>query len=171
MPDYNQPPWNFSELFEQGADRDLPHFKMVNGDLPVLNLGAGNKKIGGTIALDWPEWDAEKDPIPYETESVGGIIAYHFLEHLRDPRPVLRECSRVLAPQGVLNIVVPHVMGVMAFQDLDHKSFWTSETWKELFNNPYYEKDHNGFDFRIGINVIMGLNERNLMLVSQLIKN
>lgn len=175
MPSYDTLPWDLNDLFEQGSDRDLPEFVPIrtsNMRVPnsVLNLGAGNKRIAGTIPLDWPEWNAETDPIPYEDESVAGIIAYHFLEHLRDPRPVLRECSRVLIPGAPMNIVVPHYMGTIAYQDLDHKTFWTSETFRTLLDNPYYEKDHDGFKFRIGTNLIMGLSERNMMLVTQLIK-
>lgn len=170
MPDYGQTPYDIVSMFEQGADREMPDFLPVNPAFPILNLGAGRKHILGTLALDWPDWDAEIDPLPYAGESVGGIIAYHFLEHLRDPRPVLRECSRVLIPGAPMNIVVPHYMGTIAYQDLDHKTFWTSETFKTLLDNPYYDKGHDGFKFRIGVNLIMGLSERNLMLVTQLIK-
>lgn len=170
MPDYLDYPQSLIRLFEQGSDRDIPKFAHCDDDLPVLNLGAGNKKIFGAVSLDWPDWNAETDPLPYNDESVGGILAYHFLEHLRDPRPVLRECSRVLVPGAPMNIVVPHYLGSIAFHDLDHKSFYTADTWRNLLNQPYYEKDRTGFNFKIGANLIMGLTERNLMLVTQLIK-
>lgn len=170
MPYYQEPPTNIIAMFEQGADRDVCDIVPFDRDYPALNLGAGKKGIGGTIPLDWPKWDAEEDEIPWPNESIGGIVAYHFLEHLKDPRPVLRECSRVLIPGAPLNIVVPHYLGTIAFQDLDHKTYWTSETFRTLLDNPYYDKDHDGFSFRLGANLIMGLSERNLMLVSQLIK-
>lgn len=170
MPDYNAMPISIQWLFEQGADRDIPLFATMDRTYPLLNLGAGNKRIGGTVPLDWPDWNAETDPIPYPDASVGGILAYHFLEHLRDPRPVLREASRVLISGAPMNIVVPHYMGSIAFHDLDHKSFYTADTWRNLLDQPYYEKDRSGFDFRIGASLIMGLTERNLMLVTQLIK-
>lgn len=170
MPEYGFAPCELIDLFEQGSDRDLPPFVGMRPAGTVLNLGAGNKQIQGTIPLDWPDWDAGNDLIPYEDESIDGILAYHFLEHLRDPRPVLRECSRVLAVGAPLNIVVPHYMGSIAFHDLDHKSFYTSDTWRNLLDQPYYKKDRDGFKFKIGTNLIMGLNERNLMLVTQLIK-
>lgn len=171
MPDYNSTPNSIETLFEQGSDRDIPYFKPMDWTYPLLNLGAGNKNVAGTIPLDWPAWNAETDPIPHSDESVGGIVAYHFLEHLRDPRPVLREASRVLVFGAPMNIVVPHYMGAMAFQDLDHKSFWTCDTFRVLLDNPYYDKDNNTeFRFRIGANLVMGINERNLMLVTQLIK-
>jgi SAM-dependent methyltransferase len=170
VPNYGATPKSIEMLFEQGSDRDVPSFEPMDRRYPLLNLGAGKKKITGTLPLDWPDWDAETDPIPYPDASVGGIIAYHFLEHLRDPRPVLRECSRVLISGAPLNIVVPHYLGTIAYQDLDHKTFWTSETFRTLIDNPYYEKDHDGFAFWIGVNMIMGMSERNLMLVTQLIK-
>lgn len=171
MPKYGSLPYELTDLFEQGSDRDLPVFNQIEPtNMPVLNLGAGNKRVGNSVPLDWPNWNAETDSIPYYDESVGGILAYHFLEHLKDPRPVLREASRVLAPGCPMNIVVPHYMGTIAFHDLDHKSFYTSDTWKNLLDQPYYDKDRIGFSFRIGTNLIMGLSERNLMLVTQLIK-
>jgi SAM-dependent methyltransferase len=170
MPDYTCPPSHAMFQFAQGADRTLEKYVEPVRGFPVLNLGAGNKLIEGTIPLDWPDWNAETDELPWPDESIGGIIAYHFLEHLRDARPVLREASRVLVKGAPMNIVVPHYMGTIAYQDLDHKTFWTSETFKTLLDNPYYAKDHDGFSFEVGTNLIMGMNERNLMLVTQLIK-
>jgi len=139
----------------------------------ILNLGAGNSHVFGTIALDLPQWNAEHEPIPYKKESVDGIYAFHFLEHLRGEHviEVLRECERVLKPGGVMTIVVPHRLGAMAFQDIDHKSYFTEETWKTLFDNPHYNKNREyEWKFQVNFNLICGLNERNLALFTQLIR-
>lgn len=158
------------ELFELGTLRHTGNFSCAGRELLSLNLGPGNKIIRDTFALDYPEWDAENDPIPFDTASVGAIYALHFFEHLRDPRPCLRECARVLVTGGALNIVVPHAGGTAAFQDLDHKSFYVADTWKTLLDSGWYGKDKQGFPFHINFNMVMGVTERNLMLVTQLIK-
>jgi len=163
-----------AEIFTLGMDRAIPEalYDYDPESHKVLNLGPGNKQIYGARPLEFPEWDAESDAIPCEDESVSQIHAYHFLEHLSDPRFVLSECQRVLRPGGHISIVVPYYTSNMAFQDLDHKSFFTEDTWKTLFNNPYYDKNCNGVDwmFEVHLNVIMGIAERNLALVTQLRK-
>jgi hypothetical protein len=102
--------------------------------------------------------------------SVGGIFAYHFFEHLSDIRLCLRECSRVLVPGAPLTLAVPHYSGTSAFQDLDHKTFFTADTFKTLLDSSRYEKGKEGMDFKLGANYVIGLVERNLMLVTQLIR-
>lgn len=158
------------DIFNMGMDRDLREPKIMPYAGTVLNLGAGNKKIPRAIPLDLPDWDADTQPIPYEDGTVAGIWAFHFLEHCREPVAVLLECQRVLQNGGLMNIVVPHYAGGMAYQDLDHKHFFTEETWKTLFQNPYYDKNRVTWEFEVRTNVIMGLVERNLALVTQLIK-
>lgn len=136
----------------------------------VLNLGAGAKLIRHSVALDLPKWDADLDPIPYGDETVTTIYALHFLEHVKDPIALLRECQRVLVPGGHLNVVVPHWNTQLAHSDLDHKTFWDEETWSRIFQNEYYDKDHKDWAFRIGTNVLMGIDARNLLIITQLIK-
>lgn len=139
--------------------------------LPILNLGPGKKVIAGTIGIGLPEWNADSDPLPYDDESVGGIHAYHFLEHVKDPLKVLKECERVLYPGGVMNILVPYYTSQLQAQDLDHKSQFSENTWRVAFQNEYYNRPGEGvWAFKIGFNMIMGLVEKDLCLVTQLIK-
>lgn len=70
-----------------------------------------------------------------------------------------------------MTIVVPHRLGAIAFQDLDHKSFWTEESWKTLFTNPHYDKNRElPWKFDIKFNAIIGIVERNLALMTQLVR-
>jgi SAM-dependent methyltransferase len=164
-------PLMFAQL---GLDRDVPMWRECDFTKPVLHLGPGVKHIEGTIEYDWPHWDFDKmgHPLrfPYATDSVGGVIATHVLEHLKDPRNLLREVSRILAPGRPFNILVPHGQSLMFLQDLDHKTAFVTETWKTLLENPYYIKEHDGFSFHIGANFIFGLKESNTALITQLIK-
>ena len=157
------------ETFECGMDRELPLWHRPLLGQTVLNLGAGLKNVESTIPLDLPKWDANLDMIPFGDQEVDGIIAYHFLEHVQNIMFLLKECQRVLKPLGFMNIVVPYGASDCALQDLDHKHRFMEDTWKNTFHNPYYDK--GDWQFTIGFNMVMGLNHRNLVLVTQLIKN
>ena len=139
----------------------------------VANLGAGNSHIPGTISLDYPSWNAETDPLPFADGTLDGVYAFHFLEHLSGVHVIklLADIQRALKVGGVATFGVPHRLGAMAYQDLDHKSFWTEETWKTLFRNSYYDKNReHPWNFDVTFNMIMGLNERNLILLTQMKK-
>lgn len=158
-------------------DRDIPPFVEPEWSMPVLDLGPGNKKvIEGAVTFDWPEWDLDghdgklQRPLPYEDSSVGGVYAFHVLEHLADPVPLLNEVSRVLAPSCPFTIFVPHAQSLMFLQDLDHKTPFVIDTWKNHLRNPYYSKSRGGGDFEIGMNILFGLKEENLGIFTQLIK-
>jgi SAM-dependent methyltransferase len=162
---------NIQELFALGMKRELGELVTPQG--LVVNLGAGNSVGPWTAALDLPEWNAETDPIPYADDTVDGIYAFHFLEHLRSEHVVrmLREIQRVLKVGGTLTVVVPHRLGAMAFQDIDHKSFWTEETWRTLFRNPHYDKNREEpWRLEVKFNMIAGIVERNLCLMTQMVK-
>ena len=187
------------ELFHIGTDRDRGFFACADSDpgavqgehvlnrhTACLNLGAGRKQIGDSVRLDLPwrgahvEWDADTEPLDYRDSSIGRIYAIHFLEHVADPIAVLAECQRVLVTGGVLNIVVPYFRSQGAFHDLTHKHFFTEDTWKNTFANLYYPKFPGeaavarvgvfAWRFRVNTNLVIGYNDRNLMLVTQLEK-
>lgn len=159
------------DLFNLGMMRsyeEARHSHPAEG-LIQLNIGAGKKLIEGTTVLDWPEWDAETQPIPYADNSVDVIHCYHFLEHINNVVGVMKEIRRVLVPRGHVNIVVPYYTSAMQHQDLDHKHSFTEKTFSHLFNNSYYEKGKVE-PMEIATNMIMGDCNQNLCLVVQLIK-
>lgn len=160
---------SWQTLFMMGMKRPLGEIFFPSG--VVLNLGAGNKLIiPGTIPMDYPEWDADTMPLPFEDETVDGVYAFHFLEHLQNPVNMLREIQRVLRPGGVLTIVVPFGSCSMALHDLDHKHFFNEDTWKTLFDQTYYDKNHEGWKFNVTFNLIAGIVERNLALFTQMVR-
>jgi len=184
---------NIQELFALGMKREVaPLMDFPAG--PVLNLGCGKHRLLGAINLDYPQWDAETYHILISNEewaamrglgyppntgdllvtcpsnSIAGIHAYHFLEHLRDPRRMLREMQRVLKPGGVINICVPHYWGSMAHHDLDHKNTYAIDTWANTFSAPWYTKDREGWKLRIHFNMLMAITERNAAILTQLVK-
>ena len=160
------------DLFQLGMKREIPSLlpDIKVGDFAMLNLGGGLADIPGTVNVDYPNWDADKDQLPFESESVSVIHAYHFLEHCKEPVKVLQECQRVLIKGGTMNIVVPYYTSQMAAHDLDHKHSFCEETWSNLFDLSYYDKNKINWEFRIHANFIMGIVERNIALFTQLQK-
>ena len=140
---------------------------------PILNLGPGNAHIPGTLELDWPAWNGETDRMPYEDATIGTGVGFHFLEHLTTPGVVhvLRETERVLRVGGHAVFMVPHASCMMAYQDLDHKSWWTEDSMALLLENTYYQKMRMApWALRVTSTVMMGITARNLALFFQLEK-
>jgi predicted SAM-dependent methyltransferase len=112
---------------------------VVGRTTPIrLNLGSGHRPKQGA---DWINIDLSdtadlqldlREPLPFADNSVSQIYSEHFFEHLDYPnlddslgwdfetreRPseamsFLRECRRVLAAGGLLDIVVPDAEGIV----------------------------------------------------------
>jgi predicted SAM-dependent methyltransferase len=147
--------------------RDLPPLLPMPEGM-VLNVGAGFSVIPGAIPVDWPQWDADTMPLPFEDGAVDGIHAYHFLEHVREPIAMLQEFQRVLRPGGVLQLAVPYYNSFCAHQDLDHKSWFNEDTWKGTFTNQYYRKFPIEWKLRVHFNAGMFIVERNIVLLTQM---
>ncbi len=94
---------------------------ITDQQLPIcLNLGCGS-----TFHSDWrnldiaphsnevEKWDS-KNGIPSKNQSVDFIYHSHMLEHLSesDARKLIKECYRVLKPQGVIRIAVPDLEAI-----------------------------------------------------------
>jgi SAM-dependent methyltransferase len=158
-----------------GLARSLPDWvpALWGGDRLILDLGPGTKFIAGVTRLEWPDWDADRDLLSaYPTNSVGGIFCINLLEHLADPRPLILDMGRVLAPGCSATIFVPHATSNMYLQDLDHKTPFVLDTWKNFLDpHPFYEKGHvPGHRLRIGANFVFGVKDENVGIVTQLIK-
>jgi len=165
---------DINTLFYWGMDRVIPSLITPPNTGKIIHLG-GNIKDQLPNAdeieyMDLPYYDAECSELPFDDGEVSFIHAYHFLEHIKNVTLVLKECQRVLMRGGVMNIVVPYYNSQMQAQDLDHKSQFCEDTWKTLFHNPYYDKNQIDWRFQVGTNVIIGVKEANLCLMTQLIK-
>lgn len=108
--------------------------------------------------------------LPFSDGSVGGIYAVNILEHLWDPRPIMEECARVLAPGAPLNIVVPHGSHGIYLQDLDHKKPFILDSWKNWLSNGYWGPDRSHLKLRVGANFKFGIKEENVNIMTQLVK-
>ena len=156
------------EFFRIGMDRVVPELIEPSG--PQINLGIGLKAMPkGVESVGLPEWNAETDPLPFPANSIGTIWALHFLEHINNAVQLLEECNRILRPGGVLNVTVPYGVCHMAVQDLTHVHFFNEDTWRKLFDNPYY-RDNAGHGWSVHANFIMAVTGENLALFAQLVK-
>jgi len=160
---------NIQEFAELGLKRHIPKLIYNYGD--QLELGPGKSPCKhANFRLEYPEWDADKDDIPYSDSVFDIVHAYHFMEHVKDPIRLFKEISRVLKPGGHVNIVVPHAKSELAIEDLDHKSFFHEDTFRKLFSNEGYDK-HGEFNLNVHTCFIMGVSYRNICIFAQLINN
>ena len=100
----------------------------------LLNLGCGPYRIEGYVNIDINPKQSAADLIrdvryglPYDDNSVDGINASHFLEHLNctEMLYVLEECWRVMKAGTHMKIVVP----LMDFSSLDHKQYLSEDAF------------------------------------------
>lgn len=160
----------FIELYNMAMLRNYPDIiPDVDKGCLVLNLGAGEKQINGAIPMDYPTWDAECQAIPYKGNTVDQIHCYHFLEHIYNLDFVMSEIERVLKPNCHVNICVPYYRSGLQAQDPDHKRAFHEKTWETLFDTSYYKKGKVK-PMDIHTNFIIGDCEKNLCLITQLIK-
>jgi Methyltransferase domain len=152
--------------------RPTQMFLYNHGDR-FIQLGGGRKFIRGWDGWDYPEWDAEKDAIPEKDDSIAGIVSYHMFDHISPNavRHVLLECARVLRDEGTLTVIVPHYMGELAHSCIDHKTQFGIDSWRNVLDNKHDPtQDDNGIELKLGFNMILGLSEANLVLVTQFVR-
>lgn len=171
---------SLNDAFRLGMKREIPALLLPPNHRPLyhIELGPGTSPVNPvgspyTHHYGLPDWDGERDGLPLPAGSVACIYAFHFFEHLSGDGVigVLRECERVLATDGVLNMLVPHRLGAMAFQDITHKTFWSEDVWKILFRqHTTHNEELPSWSLRVHVNTIIGESERNLALFTQLVK-
>lgn len=102
-----------------------------------LHLGCGRSHIPGWINVDVFPAPLAMNMLwrtPFAADSACYVFASHVLEHLFYPRDVsafLSEVRRVLAPGGVLRIVVPDIESCIEAYSSKDRTFFASrrETW------------------------------------------
>ncbi len=105
----------------------------------MINLGSGGKGKHGWINTDMASHTADdglaldiRKKLPFSDESARYIMVEHVIEHLDvfdDVPALLRECYRVLAPGGVLRLVVPDCERYCAAYALGTRSSFLELGW------------------------------------------
>ena len=108
--------------------------------MKCLNFGAGEDRrynwdnadldnhLGANICFDFNVF-----PYPIKDNTYDYILANHTLEHLRFPEETINELCRVIKPNGILQINVPHMNSEGAFC-LGHINFWNERSFIHLEN-------------------------------------
>ena len=165
---------------------EYPPFSQTPGEANdrFIQFGGENKILWGYREVNYPEWNAEDlmAPLPFETETVASIVCIHTVDHLSSAavQHWLEECERILEHQGVITIVVPHFMSTLAHECIEHKTQYGLKTWRNLlgggndvsvdYRPEFPSENHWRESLKVGFNMVMGLEERNLVQVTQLIK-
>lgn len=117
-----------------------------------LNIGCGNDIREGFINLDIAQLpgvdvvcDIENSLLPFENHSFEYIICCDVLEHVDYPK-VLKEIHRVLKPDGVVEIRVPHFTSSNNFIDPTHKRMFSFRTFDFFVKDTRYQRNYY-FDF------------------------
>jgi predicted SAM-dependent methyltransferase len=122
-----------------------PQLQRLQTSQPLrLHIGCGKGLLEGWINIDVHPAPLSMNVmwgLPVDDASVRFIFVSHLLEHLffpRDVTPFLRELRRVLAPGGVVRLVVPDVEQCIEAYRKQDAAFFASrrETWSWWPENP-----------------------------------
>jgi len=110
-----------------------------------LNLGCGDAPVKGFLNIDLHQGkyvdeviDLNILPWKWQDESVDGINISHCLEHLSNTVKILKECHRILKPDGFLEIRVPHASCLTAQGNLEHTGrLFTTASFDFLTSDGY----------------------------------
>jgi SAM-dependent methyltransferase len=109
----------------------------------VLELGCGSRKrIRNSVGIDVIDYDCV-DIVGdvYEVleevsgHSISEVHSHHFFEHVKNVGLLMAELARILKPQGILVIVVPHFSNPYYYSDWTHKNFFG------LYSFSYFSDD------------------------------
>jgi predicted SAM-dependent methyltransferase len=102
----------------------------------ILNLGSNRNRIPNAIGVDTIAQegvdvvhDLNVFPYPFDDNSVKIVHAYHVIEHLSNPLKAIEEIHRILEPDGLLYLRVPHFSSLYAWGDITHKQAFSTHAF------------------------------------------
>ena len=111
------------------------------------NIGAGEEILDGYINCDlYPKdnrvlkVDVNKLPLPFKSNSGSLIRLSHLLEHIENPYELLRDCRRVLKPNGRLVVKLPSFSNVVQHKRWYHTVDYLRILGKSTSNDYYLGK-------------------------------
>jgi ubiquinone/menaquinone biosynthesis C-methylase UbiE len=109
-----------------------------------LNLGCGEDYKEGWVNLDCRKdikidvnWDINKTPLPFKENTFDEVLIKMILEHAENPFNVLKEIIRISKKDAKITVIVPHADSYAAKSDLQHKNFFTENTFDEWHLSEY----------------------------------
>ncbi|MEA3490197.1 MAG: methyltransferase domain-containing protein [Candidatus Omnitrophota bacterium] len=115
------------------------HIDLACGDASLLKVSPCEKKIG----LDRLYGDNIEDELDFPGGFADYVTMLAFIEHLEDPRPLLKECCRILKPEGRLILTTPLNSSKKYLRlwhkdlDAEHKRYF-DKTSMERILYPYF---------------------------------
>ena len=114
----------------------------------ILNLGCGNNKLDNEYGIDIIKTPSvnivanlSKKHLPIKSSSIDKIVTNHFLEHISDTVGAMEEMHRILKPNGLACITVPHVSNIGFFKDPTHMRPFTFDSFD------YFVKDKKPVEY------------------------
>ncbi len=105
--------------------------------LHVVDIGCGRTtQYAGSIGIDRfvsPVTSVVADleaGLPLAPRSVDHLFMVHILEHVYDPVGLMNEVHRVVRPDGVVHLLVPHWRHPNAVADPTHVRYYGAETFR-----------------------------------------
>jgi len=71
-------------------------------------------------------WNLNKIPLPFEDNHFDEIVLHHIIEHISNIYELFEDIHRILKPNGVVKIVVPHYTDWTFWRDPSHKTHFNS---------------------------------------------
>jgi SAM-dependent methyltransferase len=109
---------------------------------PILNVGCGPKKIPNSVGVDFdPQSTAEVIhdldvfPWPFPDQTFDNIIAWHVMEHLRNPRRAMLEIQRLSRPGAIVELATPHYSSPDSWGDMTHYMHFSLKTLEPFYKN------------------------------------
>lgn len=143
-----------------------------------LNLGCGHQKLKGWTNIDFEPSEAPDMVInlgvedwPFPTDSVDEALAHHILEHLTTDEffHFMRELYRVLKPNAICSLALPHPRHNVYINDPTHQHPVTPDTiamfCQANFRNmiektggrltPFFRYERIDFDMQGNLNCVL----------------
>jgi len=120
--------------------------------------------------LDVREHDVEKEPLPFESDSLDAVLFTEVLEHVAvvDPLTTMKEIRRVLKPDGLLVFSTPNVCNISNILALMKgvNVFWAPELFYgslDRHNREYTPREVRDLFARAGFDRVTfyGINDHN----------
>ncbi len=102
-------------------------------------------RLGASLFRDISFIRADAQKMPFSKDATFDVfVAAAIIEHLEDPKEMLRECSRILKPGGILIITTPHplwdkIAGTLGMIRGDHQSTMSLSALMDLCRKASFE--------------------------------
>jgi SAM-dependent methyltransferase len=115
----------------------------------TLELGCGDRKRSkesvGIDAIDYECVDIVGDIFDVlkeiQSNSINEVYSHHFFEHVRDVGRLMAELARILRPNGMLGIVVPHFSNPYFYSDYTHRNFFGLYSFSYFSSNSLLKRN------------------------------